>query len=233
MSDSTNSTPVSGFNEDSKRILVSRLGGTYAAPVLASVKASDTAITLTCIPMVVLKADNVKDDKGTAITVAQCQWSITATLTFKDDTTAGAFVTNARKLQSMGDAALCILDNTDTTVSVYWGTCVVGVSPAKGRGALATAICAALPPAISAADVESIREGITGEAVKRNAPDVTGKVNAALAIQQAATLAALVAAGVNPAVAVYLSKGESLPEGWTMAGPPVATTGGATMGKRK
>jgi hypothetical protein len=240
MSTDTNNTAPTGTRKsmeaDEISVLISRIAGTpgYCAPVfLAMSNNNNVTVRGQCLPGIVVKRDNISDKEGNDITVAQCTWTVLLDVTFPEDIdTATAFRTACDCLLAEGKTALVALPSAafpsaaPDRVSVYYALNSVGVSPAKARAEVGAAISAVFSHAGIDDAGGIIADGVTGEAPKRASADVTGKVNAAINVAQATALAAMVAAGVNAEVASYLSRGESLPEGWTMAGPPAPTAPG-------
>lgn len=209
----------SGMSEEQKKLLISRQAeGNYAAPIFERIAVGGITFELACLPAVVVKADNVVAKvSGERVSIAQCQWAVSGRLSFAavtGDADRDSFIDKARKLLADGTAPLraCTHPN-DGTLSIWYGTCTVGVSPAKGRAALALALTACLPGSVSAADVATIRERITGAAATRAPVDVKSKVDAAVSAAMTATIAALIGSGINPVAAPYLARGEDLPPG--------------------
>jgi hypothetical protein len=216
-----------GMTEEQKRILVSRQSeGGYAVPVFEHIAVSGITIDLACMPAVVVKGDNiVAKGTGERVNTAQCQWAVTARVSFADDTARDAFIAAARKALADGTFPLRVHPNQDGTLAAWYGTCTVGVSPSKGRAALALALTACLPGTVSSADASTLRERITGAAATRTPVDVKSKVDAAVNAAQAATIAALIASGISPEAAPYLARGEALPVGISMLAAPAVKAG--------
>ena len=216
------------ITSDETRILTSRMGSAYARPVYHTVTVPGVSVSITALPLLVIKRDNIRDSDGVAVPVGQCAWAITARVDFYSDSDSNSFRGAMVKAQTEGDTPILEVatGEDDNVLTCYYAHNTIGVSPAKGRRDFAVGLAVCFAEVMSEANAHTLRDGIAGEAPKRAGVDTAG-IKAAAAAEALATafeasVAAMVAFGIPLATAQALARGQAV----APAPAPDVKTGG-------
>jgi len=226
------STTRVAITSEESMILTSRLGSSYAAPVYHTLPTvAGVSVSLTCLPLLVVKRDNIRDSDGAAVPVGQCTWAISARIMVGHNIDVAPLRAAIIRHQTEGNAPILevVTGDPDDVLTCYYALNTIGVSPAGGRRNFAVALAMCLADIMSEKDANMIRDGIAGEAPKRAGVD-TASIKAqaaaeALASAYAASVAAMVSFGIPLATAQALARGQAVTPVPVVA-PPEVKAGG-------